>query len=188
MIAIGAAILFKEKFKLINILGFILCIVGVSLIISRGDYATLLKEGVGLGELAFIGSAFSWAAYTLIGRFISQQLSSLAIITYASIIGTIILFCVALLQGNLIKTVGSLSINASLNLLYLSLIATVIGFVWFQDGVKILGAAKAGVFIYLMPVSAVFWAYLILDEKLTMVLFIGASLVITGIYLVNRKT
>jgi len=53
--------------------------------------------------------------------------------------------------------------------------------------VKILGAAKAAVFIYFMPVSAVFWAWLILDEKFTLVLALGAVLVISGIYLVNKK-
>ena len=188
LIAVGAAILFKERFNLINILGFFLCISGVILIISRGNFTELFQKGIGLGELAFIGCAFSWATYTLIGRFISQKLSSLAIITYASIFGTVILFFAALLQNDLIETIKSISLNASLNLLYLSILATVVGFVWFQDGVKVLGAAKAGVFIYFMPVSAVFWAYLILDEKITMVLFVGALLVISGIFLVNKKS
>jgi len=43
------------------------------------------------------------------------------------------------------------------------------------------------VFIYFMPVSAVFWAWLILDEKITLILVIGAMLIITGVSLVNKK-
>ena len=116
----------------------------------------------------------------------SSQLSSLAVIAYASSIGTVILFFAAL-NSNLMDAVSTLSMNTGLNLLYLAVLATVIGFVWFQEGVKQLGAAKAAVFIYFMPVSAVFWAYLILDEKLTCVLALGAALVISGIYLVNKK-
>jgi len=184
--ALGAALIFKERFTLIRIIGFVLCIIGAILIISRGDFASLLTDGIGLGELAFIGCAFSWAAYTLIGRLMSSQLSSLAIIAYSSTVGTFILFFIAL-NADLFEAVKTLTMSASLNLLYLSLLATVVGFVWFQDGVKALGAAKAAVFIYFMPVSAVFWAYLILDEKVTLILVIGASLVISGIYLVNRK-
>jgi len=184
--ALGAAFLFRERFTLVRIVGFVICIVGVLLIISRGDLESLLTEGVGLGELAFIGCAFSWAAYTLIGRLMSSQLSSLAVIAYASSIGTVILFFAAL-NSNLMDAVSTLSMNTGLNLLYLAVLATVIGFVWFQEGVKQLGAAKAAVFIYFMPVSAVFWAYLILDEKLTCVLALGAALVISGIYLVNKK-
>ena len=184
--ALGAAFIFKERFTLIRIVGFLLCISGAILIITKGDISSLTKEGIGTGELAFIGCAISWAAYTLIGRFMSDKLSSLAVITYASCIGTVILF-VATLNTDLVTALKSLSMNAGLNLLYLSLLATVIGFVWFQEGIKILGAAKAAVFIYFMPVSAVFWAWLILGEKFTLLLAIGAALVISGIYLVNKK-
>jgi len=184
--ALGAAFIFKERFTLIRMVGFLLCIGGAILIITKGDISSLMKEGIGTGELAFIGCALSWAAYTLIGRFMSDQLSSLAVIAYASCIGTVVLF-VAALNADLVTAVKSLTMNAGLNLLYLSLLATVISFVWFQEGVKALGAAKAAVFIYFMPVSAVFWAWLILDEKFTLVLALGATLVISGIYLVNKK-
>ena len=189
LIALGAAFIFKERFTLIRIFGFLLCIIGAILIITKGDLSSLLKDGIGTGELAFIGSAFSWAAYTLIGRFMSDELSSLAIIAYASSIGTVILFFAAAgaENPNLVEAARTLSMNAGLHLLYLSLLATVICFVWFQDGVKALGAAKASVFIYFMPVSAVFWAWLILDEKFTLILAVGAVLVISGIYLVNKK-
>lgn len=187
--ALGAAFLFKERFTPVRIIGFILCVMGAILIITRGDINQLVSDGIGIGELAFIGCAFSWATYTLIGRFVSNGLSSLLVITYASCIGTIILFIFALLTKGteLFNIISHLSVNAGLHLLYLAILATVIGFVWFQEGVKILGAAKAAVFIYFMPVSALFWAYLILDEKLTLMLAIGAALVISGIYLVNKK-
>ena len=184
--ALGAAFIFKERFTLMRMVGFLLCVGGAILIITKGDISSLMKEGIGTGELAFIGCALSWAAYTLIGRFMSDQLSSLAVIAYASCIGTVVLF-VAALNADLVTAVKSLTMNAGLNLLYLSLLATVISFVWFQEGVKALGAAKAAVFIYFMPVSAVFWAWLILDEKFTLVLALGATLVISGIYLVNKK-
>ncbi len=186
LIALGAAFIFKERFTGIRIFGFLLCICGALLIITKGDLALLFEKGVGKGELAFIGAAFSWAVYTLIGRFMSDKLSSLAVITYASCIGTVILFFAAL-NADLFNAIKTLTINASLHLLYLSLLATVICFVWYQDGVKALGAAKAAVFIYFMPVSAVFWAWLILDEQFTLLLAVGAFLVIFGIYLVNKK-
>ncbi len=187
--ALGAAFLFKERFTLIRVTGFLLCISGAVLIISRGNIQILISDGIGTGEMAFIGCAFSWATYTLIGRFVSTNLSSLVVITYASVIGTVVLFLIALYTKGtgLFLVMSDLSLNAGLHLVYLAVLATVIGFVWFQDGIKILGAAKAAVFIYFMPVSAVFWAYIILHEKLTLALILGAILVISGIYLVNKK-
>jgi len=182
--ALGATLIFKEKITAIKVMGFFLCITGAFLIISKGNISALFDNGIGRGELAFIGCALSWATYTLIGRFMSHKLSSLAVITYASCFGTIILFFVAI-NHDLFNALSTLNLYTSLNLLYLSLFATVIGFVWFQDGVKALGATKAAVFIYFMPISAVFWAWLILDEKFTFILALGATLVISGIYMVN---
>ena len=40
--ALGAAFLFRERFTLVRIVGFVICIVGVLLIISRGDLESLL--------------------------------------------------------------------------------------------------------------------------------------------------
>lgn len=188
--AIGAAILFKEKFTLLRFSGFILCVIGAALIISRGDLTVLFEKGAGIGELAFIGCAVTWAAYTLIGRYMSDNLSSLAVITYASCIGTLILFFVMLFDFGFdsLRAISNLSFSAMLHLLYLSILATVLGFVWFQEGIKQLGAAKAAVFIYAMPISALFWAFVILDERITLSLLIGALMIISGIYLVNKKS
>ena len=189
LIAVAAIFLFKEKLTLIRLIGLVLCVFGAFLIISRGDFGVLFDKGIGLGEMAFIGCAISWATYTLIGRFISNELSSLVVIAYASSMGAILLLIVALIFKPLliVSALTHLNLTVSLHLLYLAILATVIGFVWFQEGVKVLGAAKAAVFIYLMPVSAVFIAFVVLDEKLSLVLLIGAALIISGIYLVNRK-
>jgi len=135
--AFGAVLLFRERFTLLRGLGFVICLIGVGLIITRGNIQSLFDQGVGTGELAFIGAAFSWSAYTLLGRFVSDELSSLAVITYASGIGTFILFFIAMNAG-LVDAIKNLSMYALLNLLYLSILATVIGFVRFQDGVKVL--------------------------------------------------
>jgi drug/metabolite transporter (DMT)-like permease len=184
--AVGAAIIFKERFTFIRIIGFILCVAGAVLIISKGDISSLLTTGVDRGDLAFLGCATSWAAYTLLGRFVGSELPSLTTITYASTLGMLVLF-IATFNHGLLNAISTLNLNSGVNLLFLSLLATVVGFVWFQDGVKHLGAAKAAVFIYFMPVSAVFWAWLILDETITAILVLGAIMVISGVYLVNRK-
>lgn len=184
--AMGAAIIFKERFTLMRILGFILCVSGVVLIISKGDLSIIFDQGIDHGDLAFLGTATSWAVYTLLGRFVGSELSSLTTITYASTLGMLILF-VTTFNHDLINAITTLNLKTGANLLFLSLLATVVSFVWFQDAVKHLGAAKAAVFIYFMPVSALFWAWLILDEKLTLILVVGATMVISGVYLVNRK-
>ncbi|MEB8430958.1 DMT family transporter [Cocleimonas sp. KMM 6892] len=187
--AVASIVLFKERLTPVRLLGLVLCVFGAFLIISKGDLGILFDKGIGLGEIAFIGCAFSWAIYTLIGRFISNELSSLVAITYASCFGTVFLLLLALVTkpAAIFSALTTLNVTISMHLLYLAILATVVGFVWFQEGVKVLGAARAAVFIYFMPVSAVFIAFFVLDEQLSLVLLTGAALIISGIYLVNRK-
>ena len=58
-----------------------------------------------------------------------------------------------------------------------------LGFVWYYEGIKRIGAVRAGLFINFVPISAVLLAFLILDEPLTVSLLIGAVLVSSGVYL-----
>ncbi len=184
--ALGAAILFREKITVSRAVGFVISICGAILIISRGDLRELLDSGVGSGELAFIIAAVSWSLYTLLGRKAGESMSALVLVTYSSIIGTVLLFFIAIPQG-VFTAAANLSMNAIAHLLYLSIFATVIGFVWFQQGIAELGAAKAAVFIYFMPVSAVFIAWLVLGEAITPIIVIGAAMIIGGIMMVNKK-
>jgi drug/metabolite transporter (DMT)-like permease len=69
---------------------------------------------------------------------------------------------------------------------YLVVFGTVIAFLWFYQGVKALGAARASQFINLVPPLAVTEAVLLLDEPLTPPLYVGTALVVAGLYLTNR--
>jgi drug/metabolite transporter (DMT)-like permease len=75
-----------------------------------------------------------------------------------------------------------------LGIFYLGIFGTVVGFVWYYEGIKKIGPTKASLFINFVPVSAVILAFLILDEPITLSLFIGTILVCAGVYLTNKKT
>jgi drug/metabolite transporter (DMT)-like permease len=72
-----------------------------------------------------------------------------------------------------------------LGLFYLGFFGTVLGFVWYYEGIKKIGPTKAGLFINVVPLSAVVLAFFLLNEPLTLSLLIGAVLVSSGIYLTN---
>jgi drug/metabolite transporter (DMT)-like permease len=69
---------------------------------------------------------------------------------------------------------------------YLGIFATVIGFVWYYQGVQRLGPTKTGLFINFVPVFAILCAFIILQEPITRSLVVGTVLVISGVYLTNR--
>jgi drug/metabolite transporter (DMT)-like permease len=74
-----------------------------------------------------------------------------------------------------------------LNLAYLGIFGTVLGFVWYYEGIQKIGATRAGLFINFVPISAVLLAFLLLKEPLTNSLLAGTLLVSGGVYLTNRR-
>ena len=94
--------------------------------------------------------------------------------------------CPAVFEG-LIQNIGRQSVSDWLCILYLGVFGTVIGFVWYYQGVERLGPTKAGLFINFVPVFGVLSAFLILGESITLSLATGAALVISGVYLTNKK-
>jgi drug/metabolite transporter (DMT)-like permease len=65
----------------------------------------------------------------------------------------------------------------------MSIFVTVVAFIMYYYGIKEIGAAKASIFINVMPVSAVLMATFFLDETFTWAHAIGAVFVLSGVYI-----
>ncbi|MDJ0832168.1 MAG: DMT family transporter [Gammaproteobacteria bacterium] len=186
-VALGAAWFFRQAIRPWQILGLVLCIIGVSIVLSRGDVASLLSAQIGSGELALLGSALCWAAYTLLGKKLMHSdfaLDPLALVSYSCVSGSLILALWMMISGQAFTAQPSFELVFSIG--YLALLGTVAGFVWYFQGVRELGAAQGAVFVFFVPVTAILLGYLILDETMTLSLLIGAALILSGVYLVNR--
>jgi drug/metabolite transporter (DMT)-like permease len=78
------------------------------------------------------------------------------------------------------------SLRIWLALVYMGVFGTALAFVWFLEGVKALGAARAAIFVNLVPVAAITLGVLLLGERLTPAMLVGAALVIAGVWIINR--
>ena len=71
----------------------------------------------------------------------------------------------------------------ALNLIYLGLGASALCFVTWNYAVKVLGAVKTSVYIYIVPVITVITSVLVLKEEITWKAAIGAGFTLIGLYL-----
>ena len=185
-ITIFSAAFFKEKITLLKALGIVISVCGATVVISKGDMSRIVGEGLGRGELYILCCVLSWAIYSLIGKGVMKELSPLTAVSYSSVVGTVGLFIPACFEG-LIGNITHLAARDWQCISYLGVFGTVIGFVWYYEGVERLGPTKAGLFINFVPIFAIMCAFVILREQVTLSLAIGAVLVISGVYLTNRK-
>ncbi len=184
LIAVFSALFFKERLNRIQICGIILSVTGAITVITRGHLTDILGGGLGWGELLIFCSVLSWVSFSLIGKMILASLSPLTSITYAATIGAAALLMPAVREGLFSQIPGYTAVEW-LSLFFLGFFGTVIGFIWYYQGIRIIGVTRAGLFINFVPVSAIFLAYFILGEQVTASLISGTILVITGVYLTN---
>lgn len=186
-IVVASALFLREKLGLVQTIGIPLSVLGAAVVISQGDLRRILTGGVGPGELCILGCVLCWAAYSLIGKAAMRRLSPLVSVSYSSAIGALALAAPAAMEGPA-KNLGHASPADWASIAYLAVFGTVLGFVWFYEGVRLIGATRAGLFINFVPISAVILAALMLGEPITWSLAIGAVLVLLGVYLTNRTT
>jgi drug/metabolite transporter (DMT)-like permease len=182
-----SAFFFKEKLTLVKMLGILISVTGAIIVISKGDPDIILNGHLGKGELYILGCVLSWTVFSLIGKSVISDLSPLVSITYASVVGVAGLLIPAVMEG-LVQNLAAYSLTDWLSLIYLGVFGTSIGFVWYYEGIKQLGAASASQLINLVPVNAVILAFVILNEPVTTSLLAGALFVITGVYIMNHAS
>ncbi|UOD33980.1 DMT family transporter [Deferribacteraceae bacterium V6Fe1] len=181
---IGAVFLFKEKINIKQIVGIILAFLGIILLITKGRIDLILTGGFNKGDIFILFAAVSWSCYTLFGKKVLTNISAIESTTYSVIWGTFILFPLFLSEN--IENFYHINAKSLLSILVLSVLATVLGFIWFYDGIKKIGASKTVVFIYLVPLFGVLIGFLLLGERLSLAALVGGMVTITGVFIVNK--
>jgi drug/metabolite transporter (DMT)-like permease len=139
-----------------------------------------------LGDALFVGAAISWSIYTLVGRRAIARYGSISANVYATAAGTLLLLPVTFLDGGWSPLVHAPA-GAIAGIAYLSVIGTVLGFVAFYEGVRLIGAARAASFALLVPIFGVLSSVLALHEPLRATLALGGAIVICGLWLAESR-
>lgn len=184
-IALFSALFGGEPLHLRRSLGVLISVSGAALVISNGHLSALLHAGVGRGELALLGCVLCWALYSVLGRRAMRTLAPLTAVSYSALAGALLLAPPAFAQGLLAHLPGYPA-AAWGSLAFLAVGGTVVGFLWYYQGIREIGAVRAGVFINFVPVCGVVLGALLLHEPLTPTLLQGGALVIAGAWLTNR--
>ena len=184
-ITLASRIFLKEQLTYAKLLGIAISLLGAALIITEGNIGTLVDRGVGSGELTILGCVLSWTVYSLVGKLAMQELSTIATTTYAIWIGTVLLLPFMIWEQH--AKLSQINLFTVFGLAYLGILATVMAFNWYYEGIKTIGAGKAAIFINLVPMFAIIFGTIFLQESITAIVLLGGSLVILGVSLVNRE-
>lgn len=175
-----AYIILRERIGWLNVLGIIVSLGGVFFVIYEpaGGF-TANPLGVALLFLA----VFAAICYATILRKIPVYYSTLNIIYYQSVLGLVFFIPTFFLTD--FSTISSLQVSydSLTALIMLSVFASVVAFVLFAGAVRQVGVARTNVFVNLIPVFTAIFSWIILDEILTGLKWLGILIVVLGLFI-----
>lgn len=183
---IAAWAVFKDKMKHSFILGFVIAMLGIVLINFNASFVLRLNPA---GDFLALGAAMLWAVYTLLVKTINEKSNSVLEST-RHIFFYGVLFMIPLMA---INGFGSIAFSALLNpkillnIVFLGVIASAACFVTWNAAVKLIGAVRASVYIYLIPVITLIFSVTVLHERIGIIGILGMLLVLIGLGISEYK-
>ena len=187
----AATILFSslmniEKTNIFQLLGLFLSIVGIGSIISYGNIQNIIELNFNKGDLLMLVCVICWALYSTLlkkYKFKFSQFTLIQLMVSAGVLFLIPQFFYE--QSNNLEVNFNKAFFAIL--IYVVLFPAIAAYYCWQKGVEIIGPNRASMFIQLMPLFSAIMAIIFLNEKFELFHFVGASFIVLGIYLSNRK-
>ena len=182
-----SALMKVEKSNIFQIFGLILSIIGVGSIISNGDVQRIVSLSFNNGDLWMLVCVLSWALYSTLLKKNKFKLSQFSLIQIMVSVGVIFLIPQYFYE----QSIGlELNFNKAffLILFYVVVFPAIVAYYCWQKGIEIIGPNRATMFIQLMPLFSAVMAIIIFKEKFELYHFVGATFIVSGIYLSNKKT
>ncbi|WMW80411.1 DMT family transporter [Undibacterium cyanobacteriorum] len=187
--ALSMAVIFRERLGWRKWLGIAIAFIGAAIVLTRGELMQAvhdLSASMGWGEAFMLCAVASWTTYTILGKQALKGLSPVAATTYASLWGFVMLCIGAIFQWSDFNA-SRLNWQVQSAIVFLGVFGTVIGFIWYYEGVKALGPARTAVFNNLVPVFGVALSALMLHEPILISMVVGGLLVMLGVTITNRS-
>jgi drug/metabolite transporter (DMT)-like permease len=141
---------------------------------------SLALSGSVLGYLYMAGAAISWVAYSLLTRPLFARCSRIYIVFWQSAAGFICFIPFSVFE---FRQWGRPDLPVILHLVFLGVCCSALGYWLYARSLETLGMSVSAVFINLIPVVTVIGGFFALGDRLTAPQWLGAALVVSGVYL-----
>lgn len=186
MTVLLAWLVFREGLVWSQVIGIIAGLVGVVVMVSRADWHVITSLQFNGGDLVALLAILGFAIYAINIYKIPKDLSATV-----SLFVIIVTGCLGLLPFYITETLlyrsVPLNMTSILAIITLALTISLFGMLIWNEGNRIIGPTRAGMFINLIPVFTAILAITFLNERLYSYHLAGAVLISTGIFLVLRK-
>ncbi len=168
--------------------GMLLAILGVLVVLTRGDLAALGALAFGAGDLWVVLAACGWALYTVLGKrlplpHLPSTVKLMALIGG----GALVLAPFAVLEASLGNVANFNDPRLYIALAFLAVVPSLGAYFCFDRLVAIAGPARASLSVYLIPLFATLAAWPLLGEAPRLYHAVGFGIILGGVVLGTRR-
>ena len=182
-VIIGAFLPNRPKINFLIITGLVLGLMGVVLIFGS-HLEELLNKSYLLGALCIMGAVIAWALGSVYSKYKKINLHPLMSASVQMIIAGTVLIVLGLFLGE--ASQFHLAGNGLWAFVYLTLIGSIFGYGSYIYAISHLPLSLVSTYAYINPIIALFLGWLVLDERLDMIILISAVIIIVGVLLVKK--
>ncbi|MBI4769674.1 MAG: DMT family transporter [Chloroflexi bacterium] len=186
-IALLGWLFLRERLGLRRVVGIALALIGVLLVVTRGDLRLLAAGRFGApGDVLILISSVNWAVFSVLSRRGLREHPAVRMMFYVMALGW--LFITALFfAGPGLGEIAQLTLPGWLSVGFLGLFCSGLAYIFWYDALKMIPASQVGVFLYVEPLVALGVAAALLDERLRFAALLGGGIILLGVWLVNRS-
>jgi O-acetylserine/cysteine efflux transporter len=181
-IALLATAVGEERISLAGWFGIAISFAGFLLVVSGENGGLVFTWAAWRGAVLILLANVCWAGYTVFSKPVLERNSAFRLSAVGTIIGTLVYLPFA--ARDLVRIEWArIPWQGWGAILYAGLVAIFLCFVLWYQSVKAVGSAKTGIYSNLTPILAIFFASLVLGERLAAIQAIGAAITLAGVYL-----
>jgi len=184
MVMLLARMILKERINAKSLLGILLSIIGIMVLVLCDPKFSWAFEGSFIGDIFILGAVISASFYMVFARDLGKRLSSVEITSFQTLYGTIFFTPLFILNAGTIQW-AQVSLIAVAAVVFLAIFATILGFLFYNYALTQIPATRAAVFLNGIPVITAMSAWIILDERLTLLQGMGGILVLAAVLVAN---
>lgn len=179
-----AAIYRSERFSRMQVIGSVLAFAGMAIVVLNGRFVLRLDPRG--DSLAFV-ACISWAFYSLLMKPLTGRYPALFLTRKVFFYGIVTALPYYVIEPGLPSAEVLLRPQVMANLLFLGCVASMACYLTWNWCMAKLGALAVTNWVYFNPIATIIVAWMVLDEQITAYFTIGSALILSGMYLSNKR-
>ena len=175
----------SSRIHIVQLLGPLLAFAGMLIVVLTGRFGLHLSP---VGDALAFTACMCWAIYSLLMKSVSNHYGAAFITRKVFFYGVLTILPYYLFIPGFPPIEVFCRPQVFGNLLFLGCLASMICFLTWNWCISKLGTVKATNWVYFNPITTMIFASWVLNEKITPYFLVGATCILLGMYVADKKT